>query len=192
MSNITKKDISRRRLLNRVLLVLSANLAVGVLWVGHYAVQRFVLEPNAARMLVSMFNPVALDALSQAEGKSEKPVSPRHPGQILADYKRLEKQTVIVDTIVRFWRWGLWAVAGLMEVLVLVAAVTGRLRWPQLLVAGLMLLLTAGTLWAMYLVGHPRYGGMAAPPWSWYFLTAAGPVAYAALLLVIYTRQAKE
>ncbi len=168
---------------------------VAVLWViCAWFAARHVGTMNAAR---------AVGALMTAHMGSAPPVGaggrpslfsaimgtqPLTPEQREAQ-QQVARQTAAVEVIVLIWERGVWVIAGLLDLLALLAVLTRRVRGFHLTAAVIILLATGATLVAMRLLMHPDYGGM--PPLSILSYTLVGAVQglYGLILLAAFWRK---
>ena len=194
------------RLRDRLLVTLTAALAVGWVFLAHEASQRYVLTANSARVMgLLLIPPRSLsDVKSRATTASSPSLAVTIPGMnppetadeeettaamTAAQMRKLIRQQIpAVEVIVHIWRWAMWGVGGWLGLMSLLAAISSRARPFMLMAVGVILLSTIASLVAMRLLIDPDYGGM--PPlliWS-YIIVAAGQSAWAWVLLIAYRR----
>lgn len=181
------------RLRDRIFVVLTANIAVLCVWATEYVSQEIVLEYNAARgllmiMLPSGFEPPPAATSPQASSASDDPFDPAEANPF-ADPARLAQQVAAVEVIAYVWRRVMWGVAGLLEMVALLAVIARRSRVLQLVAAAVILLSTVATLVAMRLLIDPDYGGMADLPIRWHVMVAVAQSAYGVVLLAAFARK---
>jgi hypothetical protein len=156
-----------RRVRDRILALLTANVAMGFALAGWYEAERVVLPVNSGRvleiqMLRSEARLVGGSRNSSTSSDSDDPKLTR--AQKIEDIKNqidsLQNQMGVTFVIGYAWKYMMYLMAVLLEALAIVAVLLEHRRWPQLTAGLLILISTTLTLVGMSLLMNPDYGGM--------------------------------
>lgn len=164
----SRSDKPAWRLRDRIFVVLTANLALACTWATYHVSQVKVLDPYRTQIYLAAWN---------------------SPGDVFDTVDQANQKIASIEFIVYVWRRIMWGVAGVLELVALLAAITRRGRFFHLLGAGVILLSTVATMVGMRFLVNPEYGGMQPLAARWYVIAAAAQSGYGVLLLIFYARK---
>lgn len=168
---------------DRLLALLTANLAVAFALAGWYCSEQYVIKINSARVLeLDMFR-LEAKILTTRRGADPAAEAERQDKR-----ETLGRQIAITLVIAKTWNWIMYLAAAVLETAAIMIVIGRRKRAAHLVAAITILGATCLTLVAINLLVRPDFGGMPSLPARSYVYAALMQGGFGAVLLYAFLK----